>query len=210
MRKIILSDFITLDGVMQAPDGPDRPKDDGTPSDFKYGGWTVPYFGGIDAAAMEFIAKYKQKPFDLLLGRRTYDIFAPFWPEHEDLWPGANEATKYVVSDKKIDFTWQNSKLITGDDVVGQIKKLKDTEGHDLQVHGSGNLTQTLLKYDLVDEMWLKVFPLTLGSGMRLLGEGTIPAAFELTDSLITPNGIVFLNYKRAGEVKTATMGAQA
>jgi dihydrofolate reductase len=210
MRKIILSDFITLDGVMQAPDGPDRPKDDGTPSDFKYGGWTVPYFGGLDEAAGEFIAKYRTKPFDLLLGRRTYDIFAPFWPDHEALWPGVNGATKYVVSDKPMELTWQNSELVTGDDVVEQIKKLKESDGPDLQVHGSGNLTQTLLKHDMVDEMWLKIFPLTLGTGLRLLGEGTIPAAFKLTDSLITPNGIVFLNYQRDGDVKTATMGAQA
>lgn len=207
MRKIILSDFITIDGVMQAPDGPDRPKDDGTPSDFKYGGWSVPYFGEADEAAGTFIAKYQKKPFDLLLGRRTYNIFAPFWPEHGDLWPGIDDATKYVVSKEPMELTWENSNLITGDDVVEQIKKLKETDGPDIQVHGSGVLTQTLLKNDLVDEMWLKIFPITLGEGLRIFGDGTIPVAFKITDSLITPNGVIFVNYERDGDVKTATMG---
>jgi dihydrofolate reductase len=167
----------------------------------------VPYFAEADEAAGTFIAKYMTKPFDLLLGRRTYAIFAPFWPEHGDLWPGINDATKYVVSDKPMELTWENSKLITGDDVVEQIKKLKESDGPDIQVHGSGNLTQTLLKHDLVDEMWLKIFPITLGTGLRIFGEGTIPAAFKMTDGLIAPNGVIFVNYERAGEVKTATMG---
>ena len=145
---------------------------------------------------------------DLLLGKKTYEIFAGYWPKHADMWPGINDVTKYVVADSPMQLSWQNSQLITGDNVVEQLKKLKSTEGSDLQVHGSGNLAQTLFKNDLVDELWLKIFPITLGTGKRLFAEGTIPAAFELTDSLVTKNGVIFANYKRAGEVKTGTVGA--
>jgi dihydrofolate reductase len=202
MRKVIVLSFITLDGVMQAPGGPEED----TSSNFKYGGWTAPYFTEADEAAGEFMAK-QLKSADLLLGRKTYDIFANYWPEHAEMWPGINDVTKYVVSNSSLELTWQNSELITGD-VVAKIKELKDSEGSDIQVHGSGNLAQTLFKYDLVDELWLKTFPITLGTGKRLFAEGTIPAAFTLTDSLIAPNGVIFANYKRAGEVKTGTVGA--
>ena len=145
------------------------------------------------------------KPADLLLGRKTFEIFAAYWPEHADMWPGINEVTKYVMSNTMDKSDWQNSVFLKS---VDDIKKLKDSEGSDIQVHGSGNLVQTLLKHDLVDELWLKTFPVTLGTGKRLFGEGTIPAAFTLTDSLVTPNGVIFANYKRAGEVKTGTVGA--
>ncbi len=202
MRKIIVLSFITLDGIMQAPGGPEED----TSSNFKYGGWTAPYFTEADEAAGEFMAK-QLKSADLLLGRKTYDIFANYWPEHAEMWPGINGVTKYVVSNNSLEHTWQNSELITGD-VVAKIKELKDSEGSDIQVHGSGNLAQTLFKYDLVDELWLKTFPITLGTGKRLFAEGTIPAAFTLTDSLVAPNGVIFANYKRAGEVKTGTVGA--
>jgi dihydrofolate reductase len=142
---------------------------------------------------------------DLLLGRKTFELFASYWPEHADMWPGINEVTKYAMSSTMEKSDWQNSVFLKS---VDDIKKLKNSEGSDIQVHGSGNLTQTLLKHDLVDELWLKTFPITLGVGKRLFGEGTIPAAFTLTDSFITSNGVIFANYKRAGEVKTGTIGA--
>ncbi len=200
MRKVIVLSFITLDGVMQAPGGPEED----TSSDFKYGGWVAPYFAEADEAAGEFMAK-QLKPADLLLGRKTFDIFADYWPEHADMWPGINDVTKYVMSNTMAKSDWKNSVFLKS---VDDIKKLKNSEGCDIQVHGSGNLAQTLLKHDLVDELWLKIFPITLGMGKRLFGEGTIPAAFTLTESLITPNGVIFVNYKRAGEVKTGTIGA--
>jgi len=202
MRKIIVLSFITLDGVMQAPGGPEED----TSSGFKYGGWTAPYFNDADEAASEMMAK-QMKSADLLLGRKTYDIFAGYWPEHADMWPGINDVTKYVVSDSPVELAWQNSELITGD-VVARIRELKAGEGSDLQVHGSGVLAQTLFENDLVDELWLKTFPITLGTGKRLFADGTIAAAFTLTDSLVTPNGVIFANYKRAGDVKTGTVGA--
>ena len=200
MRKIIVLSFITLDGVMQAPGGPDED----TSSGFKYGGWTAPYFYEADEAAGEFMEK-QMKSADLLLGRKTFEIFAAYWPEHADFWPGINDVTKYVMSNTMDKSDWKNSVFLKS---VDDIKKLKNSEGSDIQVHGSGNLTQTLLKHDLVDELWLKTFPITLGMGKRLFGEGTIPAAFTLTDSLVTSNGVIFANYTRAGEVRTGTVGA--
>jgi dihydrofolate reductase len=201
MRKIIVLSFITLDGVMQAPG---RPDDDASEDGFKYGGWCAPYFAEADEAAGEFIGKY-MKSADLLLGRKTFEFFADYWPTHADMWPGINDVTKYVMSTTMDKSDWQNSVFLKS---VDDIKKLKKSEGSDIQVHGSGNLTQTLLKHDLVDELWLKTFPVTLGNGKRLFSEGTIPAAFTLTDSLVTPNGAIFANYERAGEVKTGTVGA--
>ena len=200
MRKIIVLSFISLDGVMQAPGGPDED----TSSGFKYGGWTAPYFREADEAAGELMEK-QMKSADLLLGRKTFEIFAAYWPGHADYWPGINEVTKYVMSHTMDKSDWQNSVFINS---VDDIKRLKDSEGSDIQVHGSGNLVQTLLKHDLVDELWLKTFPVTLGNGKRLFGEGTIPAAFTMTESLVTPGGVIFANYKRAGEVKTGTVGA--
>ena len=200
MRKIIVHMFLTLDGVMQAPGRPDEDTSDG----FKYGGWTAPYFAEADEAAGEFMTKY-MKPADLLLGRKTFEFFASYWPEHADMWPGINDVTKYVMSNTMDQSDWKNSVFLRS---VDDIKKLKHSEGSDIQVHGSGNLIQTLLKHDLVDELWLKTFPITLGRGKRLFGEGTLPTAFTLTDSLVTPNGVIFANYKRAGKVKTGTVGA--
>ncbi len=198
MRKIIVLSFITLDGVMQAPGGPDEDTSGG----FKYGGWVAPYF---DDAAGKIMAK-QMKPADLLLGRKTYDIFAAYWPKHADIWPGINDVTKYVVSTTMKEAPWQNTKILTS---LEDLKKLKNSEGSDLQVHGSGKLIQLLLKHDLVDEMWLKFFPVTLGEGKKLFDEGTIPAAFTLIESTVTPNGVIFANYKRAGEVKTGTAGEE-
>lgn len=202
MRKIIVQEFITLDGVMQAPGGPEEDAS----SNFKYGGWTAPYFREADDAAGEFMQNWMQST-DILLGRKTYEIFATYWPEHSDMWPGINDVTKYVVSDSPMDLAWQNSELITGDDVVEQIKKLKDSEGSDIKVHGSSKVAQTLFEHGLVDELCLMTFPIVLGTGKRLFAEGSIPTAFTLADSLVTPNGVIFASYKRAGEVKTGTVG---
>ncbi len=202
MRKIIVQEFITLDGVMQAPGGPEEDKSSG----FRYGGWTAPYFYEADREADEFMQR-SMKATDLLLGRKTYKIFAAYWPEHADMWPGINDVTKYAVSSHPMELSWNNSELITGD-IVARINELKAGDGSVLKVIGSGNLAQTLFKHDLVDELWLMVFPVTLGTGKRLFGEGTMPAAFTLTDSLVTTNGVIFTNYKRAGEVRTGTVGA--
>lgn len=201
MRKIIIQEFISLDGVIQAPGGPEEDKS----GDFKYGGWTAPYFHEADQEANEFMQK-KMNSTDLLLGKKTYEIFAAYWPEHAEMWPGINDVTKYVVSNSPVALTWANSVLISGD-VVARIKELKAGSGSVLKVIGSGNLAQTLFKHDLVDELLLMIFPVTLGTGKRLFGEGAIPAAFTLTESLVASNGVIFANYKRAGEVKTGTMG---
>jgi dihydrofolate reductase len=202
MRKIIVQEFITLDGVMQAPGGPEEDES----GSFKYGGWTARYFREADDAAGDFMTKWMQSS-DILLGRKTYDIFAAYWPEHADMWPGIQDVTKYVMSssvtENKSD--WKNVVFISS---VDDIKKLKDSEGSEIKVHGSGNLVQTLFQNDLVDELHLMIFPITLGIGKHLFGEGTIPAAFTMMDSLITPNGVIFANYKRAGDVKTGTVGA--
>jgi dihydrofolate reductase len=200
MRKIIVQEFITLDGVMQAPGGPEEDKS----SNFKYGGWTAPYFYEADEEASEFMQKW-MKSTDLLLGRKTFEIFADYWPKHADLWPGINDVTKYAVSTTMNKSEWNNSVFLKN---VDDIKKLKNSGNSDIQVIGSGNLVQTLFKHDLVDELRLMIFPITLGTGKRLFGEGTIPAAFTLTDSLVTANGVIFANYKRAGKVKTGTVGA--
>jgi dihydrofolate reductase len=197
MRKIIVLTFITLDGVMQAPGGPEEDTSGG----FKYGGWTVPYF---DEFAGQIMGEQMKQPFDLLLGRKTFEIFASYWPQHEDEWPGINSVTKYVVSNTLSKHEWSNSVFLNGD-IVKKIKELKKKQGSNLQVHGSGKLVQTLMKNDLVDEFWLKIFPVTLGTGKRLFDEGTIPAAFTLTDSKISPKGVIFANYKSAGEVETGS-----
>lgn len=201
MRKIIVQEFITLDGVMQAPGGPEED----TTSDFKYGGWTAPYFREADDAAGEFMVKWMQST-DILLGRKTFDIFAAYWPEHAEMWPGINDVTKYVVSRTVSEnkTSWPNVEFISG---VDAIKNLKASEGGDIKVHGSGNLAQTLFEHDLVDELCLMTFPVVLGKGKRLFGESSMPAAFTLLDSLVTSNGVIFANYRRAGEVETGTVG---
>ena len=197
MRKIIVLSFITLDGIMQAPGGP---KED-TSGGFKYGGWTVPYFDDFLGQAM---SEQMGKPFDLLLGRKTFEIFASYWPQHEADWPGINDVTKYVASTTLAEHEWKNSVFLK-DDIVEEIKKLKEQDGPDIQVYGSGNLIQTLLEHDLVDELWLKIFPVTLSNGKRLFDKGTIPAAFTLEESKASPSGVIIANFKRAGEVKTGS-----
>jgi dihydrofolate reductase len=199
MRKIIVQEFITLDGVMQAPGGPDED----TSSGFKYGGWTAPYFNEADEEADELMQKWL-KSTDLLLGRKTFDIFAGYWPKHTDLWPGIMDVTKYCVSTTLEKSDWANSVFLKD---VEDVKKLKESGDADLQVIGSGNLVQTLLKHDLIDELRLMTYPITLGTGKRLFGEGTIPAAFTLGEHLVSSNGVIFASYTRAGDVKTGTVG---
>ncbi|EKR65212.1 riboflavin biosynthesis protein RibD C-terminal domain protein [Leptospira weilii str. 2006001853] len=196
MRKIIVLSFITLDGVMQAPGGPEEDTSGG----FKYGGWTAPYFDEASGKVME----KQMKPADYLLGRKTFEIWADYWPEHADFWSGINDGTKYVMSKTMKKSDWKNSVFLES---LTDIEKLKNSEGSDIQVWGSGKLVQLLLKNDLVDELWLKIFPVTLGRGKRLFDDGAIPAAFILIENSVTPSGVIIANYKRAGKVKTDTVG---
>jgi dihydrofolate reductase len=197
MRKIIVLSMITLDGVMQAPGGPEEDTSGG----FEYGGWVAPYTDEVYGKVME----KQMKPADLLLGRKTFEIFASYWPLHENGWPGIGDVTKYVMSTTVEKSDWKNSVFLKS---LADIEKLKKSTGSDIQVHGSGELIQLLLKNDLVDELWLKIHPLTLGKGKKLFDKGTIPAAFTLTESTITPGGVIIVNYKRAGKVTTGTIGA--
>jgi len=200
MRKIIVLSMITLDGVMQAPGGL---KED-TSGGFKYGGWSATYGDEVYGK----VVQKELQPADYLLGRKTFEIWANYWPEHGDFWPGINEGTKYVFS-KNIKMQdplvtgWKNSVVIKS---PADIKKLKKTKGADIQVWGSSKLIQLLLKHDLVDELTLKIHPLTLGNGKKLFDNGTIPAAFKLTESIVTPRGVIIASYKRAGKVKTGSI----
>lgn len=200
MRKIVVFAMISLDGVMQAPGGPEEDTSDG----FKYGGWTMPY---SDESFGKIINEELSVPFDLLLGRKTYEIWVPYWPKQ--MGPIAdpfNKAKKYVVSDGSVDLAWKESILIHGD-VAAKIKALKAEDGPVLHVWGSSLLIQTLLKNDLVDELRLRIFPITLGTGKRLFAEGTIPVAFELIDSQALPSGVILANYKRSGNMRTGSVG---
>jgi len=202
MRKITVLSMITLDGVMQAPGGP---KED-TSGGFKYGGWTEPYG---DEVGGNVVQKELQQTSDYLLGRKTFEIWANYWPEHGDFWPGINAGTKYVVSKKMkkpnpLVTGWKNSVLIRN---LADIKKLKKSKGPDIQVWGSSKLIQLLLKNDLVDELRLKIYTLTLGKGIKLFDNGPIPSAFTLTESIVTSTGVINTSYKRAGNVKIGTVG---
>jgi dihydrofolate reductase len=199
MRKLIVMSFITLDSVMQAPGGPEEDPTGG----FKHEGWVVGYFDDFLGRVMD---KQISKPFDLLFGRKTYEIFAAHWPYvNHPFAARINNAKKYVASKTLTKLDWSNSELIKGD-VGNEVKKLKEQDGPEIQVHGSGNLIQTLLKHDLVDELWLKIFPVTLGIGKRLFAEGTNPTGFRLL-SEISPSGVIIASYERAGEVKTGLFG---
>jgi dihydrofolate reductase len=197
MRKIIVLSFVSLDGVMQAPGGPTEDTDGG----FTQGGWTVPYF---DEFLGQVMTGQMSQPFDLLLGRKTFEIFASYWPDHPEEGAGINAATKNVASNTLTGHTWQKSVFLAGD-VAAEIRKIKAQAGPDLQVHGSCTLIQTLLKHDLVDELWLKIFPVTLGAGKRLFGEGALPAAFSLVESGTSPAGVIIASYRRSGELKTGS-----
>jgi dihydrofolate reductase len=187
--------MVTLDGVMQAPGGP---KED-TSGGFKYGGWTEPY---SDEIFGEILQK-ELEPADYLLGRKTFKIWEGYWPEHADYWPGINDGTKYILSKTRKKSDWKNSVFLKD---VGDIKRLKKTNGSDIQVWGSSELIQLLLKHDLVDELRIKIYPLTLGKGKKLFAGGAIPAAFKLTESAVTTKGVIIANYKRAGKVETGTI----
>lgn len=203
--------MISLDGVMQAPGGP---KED-TSGGFKYGGWTEPYG---DEAYSKAVQKELSQPADYLLGRKTYELWEAYWPDHADFWPGINEGIKYVLSRtrKKSGLPvgqagWKNSVFLKG---VADIKKAKKSKGSDIQVWGSSKLIQLLLKHDLVDELRLKIHPLILGKGKKLFNDGPVPAAFTLTESTITTTGVIIATYKRPennrfGKLKTGTVGPE-
>ena len=197
MRKIVVLSMITLDGVMQAPGGPQEDTSGG----FRYGGWTASYGDEVFSRIME----EELKPADYLLGRKTFDIFASYWPQHADFWPGINDGAKYVLSQTMERSDWKNTIFLKS---LADIKKLKSSEDADIQVWGSSKLIQLLLKHDLVDELRLKIYPLILGDGKKLFDNGTIPAAFTLTESHVTSKGVIIANYTRAGEVVTGTVGA--
>ena len=195
MRKVLVLEHISLDGVIQAPGGPDEDTSGG----FAHGGWIAPY---SDARLGTALRRQMNLPFDLLLGRRTFDIWAPYWPHHADAWPGVNTATKYVASHTLTSGAWQPSVFLNGD-IAGEVAAIKQQPGPDLHVWGSGQLLQTLIKHDLVDAFWLMVYPLTLGVGKRLFAEGTLPLAFKVTESTITSKGVIIANYERAGALTT-------
>src|SRR2546427_1174530 len=204
MRKLIVLSFITLDGVMQAPGGPGEDDSGG----FKYGGWSVPYF---DEALGNVMGEQMGHPVDLLLGRTTFDIFAAHWPLLGGDDPAAgviNRARKYVVSHRPVNLDWKTTIPISGD-VAAKIKQLKSEHGPEIQVHGSGNLIQTLLKHDLVDEFWLKTFPVALGSGRKLFADETRYAGFSLVESSVSPSGVIIAKYKPDGDVKSGSFARQ-
>ena len=195
MRKIIVLEHISLDGVIQAPGGPEE-----DPSEsFAHGGWIAPYSDDIIGTALR---KQMNSPFDLLIGRKTFDIWAPYWPHHADIWPNVNKATKYIASNTITASEWQPSVFLSGD-IAKKVADIKQQQGPDLHVWGSANLLQTLIKHDLVDTFWLMIYPITLGSGKRLFAEGTIPAAFKVTESIVGSSGIIVVNYERAGAIST-------
>lgn len=192
MRKITVMSMLSLDGVIQAPGGPDEDPSGG----FKYGGWTAAYgdeqFGKIMAEEL--------KPADYLLGRKTYDIFSAYWPLHDDFWPGINAGAKYVLSNTVSKSDWNNTSFLQ---TVAAIEQLKNSEGGDLQVWGSSELVHLLLKHNLVDELRVKIYPVLLGKGKKLFDDGIAPAALTLTETQVTSKGVIVANYQRAGNILT-------
>lgn len=189
--------MITLDGVMQGPGGPEEDTSGG----FQWGGWVAPY----DDEAGNKVMQDLLQPADLLLGRKTFRIWEPYWPSRESIWPGINTVTKYVLSTTVKSSDWQGCVFL---DNLAAVEKLKATDGSAIKVWGSGQLVQSLLKHDLVDELWLLIHPLTLGTGKKLFDTGAIPAAFTLAECTATPSGVIMAHYKRAGKVVTGTVGA--
>ncbi len=196
MRKIIVISMISLDGVMQAPGGPGEDPSDG----FKYGGWVAPF----DAELSNPMVARHMEAADILLGRRTFQIFESYWPEHADYWPGINDVTKFVLSSTVTSSDWNNSVFLRS---VSDIEKLKNSDGPDIKVWGSSELVQLLLKHGLVDEIWLQIFPVMLGKGKKLFSDEAIPASFVLSESSVTPGGVIIANYRRSGDVMTGTVG---
>ncbi len=197
MRKVIVLEHISLDGVIQAPGG----ANEDTSGGFAYGGWIAPY---SDAMLGTALRRQMNLPFDLLLGRKTFEIWAPYWPQHGDEWPGAMAATKYVASNTKTSSEWRPSVFLNGD-ITEKVAKIKQQQGPDLHVWGSGNLLHTLITHDLVDAFWLMIYPLTLGGGKRLFADGTPPAAFKVTEGIVTPSGVIVVNYERVGAITTGS-----
>ena len=199
MRKLVSSTFVTMDSIMQAPGGLTEDESGG----FQRGGWLVPYFDDIVGQAMTEV--FAKKP-ELLLGRKTYEIMNAYWPNStEEGADDMNNAKKYVVSNTLNNVDWNNSTLIKGD-AVKEITRLKALNGPELQVHGSSNLIQTLLKHNLIDEMHMLIFPVAIGHGKRLFGEGTNPSSFKLVDSKISPSGVIIATYGYDGELKTGSL----
>ncbi len=198
MRKLIVNTFLTLDGVMQAPGGPNE--DD---ENFAYGGWSVNYW---DDVMDQVMGEFMGKPFDLVLGRRTYDIFAAYWPTAPEEAGGKplNDATKYVASRGRPALEWERSVLMEGD-VAHAVAQLKQEDGPELQVHGSGNLMQTLIRHGLVDEYQLCIFPVVVGSGKRLFADGTVPKALRLVDHRVSSKGVMVGRYVPVGEIEFGT-----
>lgn len=197
MRKIIVISHLSLDGVIQGMGG----AEEDTSGGFAYGGWVMSYSDEVLGAV---IKKEMQMPFDLLIGRKTFDIWEPYWPQHGDIWPGVNAATKYIVSNTVTSSAWQPSVFLSGD-IAAKIAALKQQPGHDLHVYGSGSLLQTLMAHDLIDAFWLKIYPLTLGAGKRLFEGGSIALSFNVTESQVSPSGVILANYERAAALQTAS-----
>lgn len=198
MRKITVLSFITLDGVMQ---GPGSPEED-TFNDFEFGGWVAPY-GDQDSEA---IMQKQLERADLLLGRKTFDIWENYWPAHAEFWPGINEVSKYVLSNTVNSTEWTNVVFLKD---IEAIKEIKASEGADIKIWGSSQLVQLLLEHDLVDEIWLNIHPVILGKGKRLFNDAAVPAAFEIVESKLTSTGVFMVNYKKTGEVKTGKAGPE-
>ncbi len=200
MRKIIVLEHISMDGVIQAPGGAEEDPSNG----FKFGGWSAPYQDDVLGSALK---KHLDTPCDLLLGRKTFDIWEGYWPHHSEYWPGVMTATKYVASNTRTSSEWQPS-VFLGGDVAAKVAEIKQQAGPDIHVWGSGNLLQTLMKNDLIDTFWLMIFPVTLGKGKRLFADGAIPAAFKVTETIVTPKGVIVADYERGGKVETGNVEA--
>jgi dihydrofolate reductase len=189
MRKLIVLEHISLDGVIQAPGGPDEDTSGG----FAHGGWIAGY---SDESLGTALRKQMNTQFDLLVGRTTFEIWEPYWPQHVDAWPNVNAATKYVASNTRTSSNWQPSIFLNGD-IAEKVAKIKQQQGSDIHVWGSSNLLQTLIKHDLVDVFWLMIYPITLGAGKRLFADGTLPSTFKVTESKVTSEGVIIVNYER-------------
>ncbi len=196
MRQLIVLSYISLDGVIQSPGSPEEDTEGG----FNYGGWIAPYDDEVSGKLMEKLLK----PSDLILGRKTFEIWENYWPEHSDYWPGINEVTKYVLSHTRKKSGWSNSVFL---DNVREIEKIKNGEGSDIQVWGSSEIVQLLLQHDLVDEFWLMIHPVIIGSGKKLFAQSSIPTAFSLEENIVTPTGVIIAHFKKAGKIKTGTIG---